>query len=497
MIMLQVNTSPEMLVDKFDVRPLAEYINKIAPRPSDEYSCSPNGWMYRKDEMGVLPREVLKVFKQRKSLRKEQLQANENAEKIEMIIRHEDLSNGIDGDLHQFNLAKELTDEDLSILKTWNKKSLTQLEDMCRALAKTKNTGQLNRKILINSAYGAMANKYFRYMDTRNAEAITMFGQLTIQWAERNINNTMNKIVGTKDEKYVFYIDTDSVYVNVEKLVEKIGLSRFKDTNHLVDFLDRFAVEKIEPMLTKAFKELAEYMNNTESYMNMDREVIAMAELGTEGLGAIWTGKKRYALNVFDNEGVRYAEPQLKIMGIETQRSSTPKIVGRGLEEAIRVMLQEGITPLQKFVENYRNKFLLNYRELDYKELAGVSSANNLEKYSDENMMPLSRCPAHVKGALAYNRLVKERNVSTPIREGGKIMWLQLKPSNPYKSDRFSWESGENIPYEFRDVLDYVDYMSILDKHFFPALKRLTDAGGFSYENETTVGFESFENLFF
>lgn len=502
MIMLQVNISPEMLVGSYDLYPLDDYINKIAPRPSEEFSCSPNGWMYRRDTMGILPREVLKVFGQRKALRKEQLQANSNAEIIDIIIRDRNNGSrvrkeGVEYKVNEFNVTKPFDDKALLKLEYLSSKELFDLERLCRATAKTKNTGQINRKILINSAYGAMANKYFRYMDNRNASAVTMFGQLVIQWAERKINDYINKVIGTQNVKYVFYIDTDSVYVNVEKLVEKIGISKFRDTNHVVDFLDKFARERVEPMLKEAFAELSEYMNNMKSYMNMDREVIAMADIKSDGLGAFWTGKKRYALNVFDNEGVRYAEPQLKIMGIETQRSSTPKIVSKGLEDSIRIMLQDGVKPLQRYVEDYRNEFLMNYRNIDYKEMASVSSANNLEKYSDENIMPIKGCPGHIKGALAYNRIVRDRNEGLPIREGMKIMQLMLNPSNPFKTDRIAWESGENIPYELNDILDHVDYTSVLNKHFFPSLSRITEACNISYEFEDYEGVDEFIDTFF
>ncbi|UQJ95772.1 DNA polymerase [Klebsiella phage CPRSB] len=54
-IIRQVNISPETIMGSFAVRALEEYINKTAPRPSDEFSCSPNGWMFRRDIKGVIP----------------------------------------------------------------------------------------------------------------------------------------------------------------------------------------------------------------------------------------------------------------------------------------------------------------------------------------------------------------------------------------------------------------------------------------------------------
>ena len=68
-----------------------------------------------------------------------------------------------------------------------------------------------------------------------------------------------------------------------------------------------------------------QYVKSYEQKMEMSREVIADK--------GIWTAKKRYILNVHDNEGVKYKEPQLKIMGIEAVKSSTPEPVVKRLKK--------------------------------------------------------------------------------------------------------------------------------------------------------------------
>ena len=102
----------------------------------------------------------------------------------------------------------------------------------------------------------------------------------------------------------------------LQELKEYLGLS----THWTV-----FAKDKIEPFIDKSYSELASYLNCHSQRMNMKREVIADK--------AIWTAKKRYILNAWDIEGVRYKEPNLKMMGIEAVKSSTPPFVDKRLRK--------------------------------------------------------------------------------------------------------------------------------------------------------------------
>ena len=192
------------------------------------------------------------------------------------------------------------------------------------------NNFQLVRKIQLNSAYGAIGNEWFRYYSTELAEAITLSGQLVIQWIGNELNKYINKIVGSTDVDYVIASDTDSVYLNLGPLVNKV-IPQQKDVTKIVNFLDKSSEEAILPLVQKKFEELKNTMNAYENKMFMGREVIANK--------GIWTAKKRYMLNVYDSEGVRYATPKLKIMGIETTRSSTPEVVRKELKNAIDIIL--------------------------------------------------------------------------------------------------------------------------------------------------------------
>ncbi len=383
----------------------------------------------------------------------------------------------------QLNFFEDLSEDDIEYLKTLSKDELTLLlaqSDDCIVLG---DTNQINRKLLINSLYGCLGTIYFRFYDLRNAEAITMFGQLVLQWTERKINAYLDNMCGTSDHPYVIYGDTDSLYIELSPLIDKVGIDRFNSTEKLVDFLDAVGSKKIEPVIMEGFKELAEYLNSYEQLMFMDREAIACPPLGSNGIGGFWKAKKRYALNVYDMEGTRYAEPHLKIMGIETQSSSTPKAVQDALYESIRIMLQEGEAPLQK----YYKKFEQEFRELDYKVIAGVKTANNIAKY-DDNGFPGLKCPSHVRGVLTYRRAVKSFENMPDISEGDKVMVLPLKAGNIFGDKMIAWQSGTELPKEIRaSVLQHVDIPLMFEKAFKKPLSGMCDANGLQFEKRASL----------
>ena len=105
-------------------------------------------------------------------------------------------------------------------------------------LIKRANNNQMVRKIALNSAYGALANQYFAFFSIDLAEAITTSGQLIIQWSERTINDFMNKTLGTEGEDFVIAMDTDSVYITMDKLVQKV-LPEETDKGKIIEFLNK------------------------------------------------------------------------------------------------------------------------------------------------------------------------------------------------------------------------------------------------------------------
>lgn len=361
----------------------------------------------------------------------------------------------------------KLTNDQLLLLKS-------QLEN---DISKYHNF-QLVRKIQLNSAYGAIGNQYFRYYSTELAEAITLSGQLAIQWIGKKLNEFINKTVGTSDVDYVIASDTDSVYLNLNELVDKFVPN--ESTTKKANYLDNASEKIIIPFIEKKFKELAEIMNAYENKMQMGREVIADK--------GIWTAKKRYMLNVLDSEGVRYSEPKLKIMGIETTRSSTPEYVRKHLKDAINITMNGTEEEMIQYVEKCRKEFYT----LSPEEIAFPRSVHGMEKYSDRGTIYKKSTPIAVKGALIYNHYLDIFKISKKYKkiiEGDKIKYLHLKKPNPLGGVR-----GEDQIVSFVNILpkefglhEFIDYKTQFEKSFIDPLTTILDTIGWSTEKKNTL----------
>ena len=209
------------------------------------------------------------------------------------------------------------------------------------------NNLQMAMKIALNSAYGAMGNQYFRYFDLRMAEGITTSGQLSIRWMANKLNAFMNKTMKTTNKDYVIAIDTDSIYLTLENLIESVCAG--KTDEQKIKYMDKICEEVFQPFIDKGYQELADYVNAFSQKMQMKREVLADK--------GIWTAKKRYILNVHNSEGVQFAEPKIKVMGLEMVKSSTPQVIRDKLKSSIKVILDGDQKKLHKFIEEFRNEF--------------------------------------------------------------------------------------------------------------------------------------------
>ena len=314
---------------------------------------------------------------------------------------------------------------------------------------------QMARKIALNSSYGSMGNEYFRYYDERLATAITTAGQLSIRWIEGKVNDYINTILQTKDEDYIIASDTDSIYVTFDKIVRQTFENR-SDTSRdtITNFLDSVAKEKIQPFIDECYRDLASYINAYENKMEMDREVIADK--------GIWTAKKRYILNVIDSEGVRYAEPQIKVMGIEAVKSSTPHACRERIRDSLKVIVNEDEFNVNKFIQTFRKEFM----NLPVESMAFPRSVNGIRKWGDKSTIFKKGTPMHIKGAIIYNHLLKKHKLTHKyplIMDGEKLKYVLLKTPNALQSNVIAF-LGE-LPKEF-DLHKQVDFDRQFEKSF-------------------------------
>ena len=331
---------------------------------------------------------------------------------------------------------------------------------------------QMVRKIQLNSLYGAIGNQYFRHYRLDNAEAITLTGQVTIRWIERKINEFMNSALKTDGQDYVIASDTDSIYLNLGPMVSMVGDI---PSQRVVDVLNKFCQTKIEPFIESSYKELSDYMNCYEETLVMKRECIA--EKG------IWTAKKRYILNVWDNEGVRYVEPKLKMMGIEAVKSSTPAPCRQYIKECLNIIMTGTEDELIDYVQSKKAE----HAALPVEMVSFPRSANNLGKFRNANTIYGKSTPIHVRGALLFNHFLKIREVGNKynnIEDGEKIKFAYLKKPNPIGENIISFIS--ELPTEF-GLNEFLDYDIMFTKGFIDPLQGILDVIGWNTEKVNTL----------
>jgi len=430
-LIVQYNMSPETLLrNPSDRLPggVDFYMREGDPlHPSNRernVSVAANGSCYRKDKQGVMPTIIIGLYDERRVTKDKMLEIEQENEK-------------------------------------------TPSPDLKREINRLGNT-QMAIKILLNSLYGALGNQYFRYFDMRIAEGITLSGQLSIKWAEKTLNNAMNKILKTDDD-YVIAIDTDSIYVDMEPLVNKVN------PPDPVKFLDKACSDKFEPILADGYADLFQRMNAFENRMVMAREVIADR--------GVWVAKKRYILNVHNNEGVQYAEPKVKMMGLEAVKSSTPMIVRNKFKEAYSIVLRGNEEELQKFVEDFYNDF----SSLPAEDVSFPRGVSEIDKWNDLNTIYKKGTPIHVRGSLLFNKKMKEVGLDRSmeaIKNGTKVKFCYLKKPNPLMENVIAFP--QFLPKEF-NMQQYIDYDLQFDKAFKEPLKLVTDAMGWQIEKINTL----------
>jgi DNA polymerase elongation subunit (family B) len=326
-----------------------------------------------------------------------------------------------------------------------------------------------------------MGSQYFRFYDLRIAMGVTTAGQLSIRWIEQKINEYMNKLLGTYED-YVIASDTDSIYLRMDGLIDKVygtgtknSVSPNIDKAKIINFMDRVCEDKIQPFIDKSYQELADYVRAYEQKMQMKRE--GLSDRG------IWTAKKRYILNVYNNEGVQYAEPALKVMGLEVVKSSTPSIVRERMKELIKLTVVGTESEVQDYIAKFREEF----KSLPPEEISFPRSVNGLNTYANSGSIYIKGTPIHVRGALLYNYFLKKHNLTNKyqiIQEGEKLKFTYLKEPNPIGDNVISYPS--RLPPEF-GLDNYVDYDLQFDKTFLEPVKIILDSIGWQSEKTNSL----------
>ena len=432
-LIMQYNISPETLRETRHSSASVERILNQEIEISGDYAVCANGAQYRKDIQGFLPEMMQKIYDERTISKKKMLAAKRMYENEPSAKLQKDIS--------KFNNI------------------------------------QMARKIQLNSAYGAIGNQYFRYYNLSNAEAITLSGQVSIRWIENKMNEYLNRVLKTDGEDYVIASDTDSIYLHLGPLVESVYKGREKTDESVVTFLNKVCEMELEKYIESSYETLAEYVNAYANKMVMKRENIASS--------GIWTAKKRYILNVWDSEGVRYKDPKLKMMGIEAVKSSTPAPCRTAIRDALKVMMNGSEQELITFIDTFKDEF----NSLPPEDIAFPRSVNGLRKFKASGTVYSKGTPLHVRGTLLYNFHVSKNKLEYKyplVQEGEKIKYLYLRRPNKINENVISFLN--TFPKEL-GLEGQIDRDAQFKKSFLDPLRIITNVIGWETERVANLEF--------
>ncbi len=435
-LMLQYNMSPETYMPDDrdyvtqDMVLKGEYQNK-----QKSISVAANGVCFNNDKLGIIPEIIDEYYNNRAQVKRQMLAVEQQ-------------------------LEVEVDPIEKKRLKT----EANQLHN-----------SQMAIKISMNSLYGATANIYFLYYINEMAEAITTSGQLSIRYAQKSVNEYLNKVLKTKDKDYIIYIDTDSIYVDFSPLIEKVYGTTDIDRKTGEEFLDKVCQTKIEEIIEAGYERLASDMGAYRNAMVMKREKINDR--------AIFIAKKRYILNTLNSEGVHYEKPKISVTGLESVRSSTPEVCRDKMREIFSVILNEGEEQTQKFIADFKREFF----KLPAEAIGRNSGTDNIGKYQNRTTMYKKGCPIHVRGCILFNHHLKEKGLAKKfeaIQSGDKIKFVYLKVPNPIRENVISFP---NVLPDELGLERYIDYEKQFEKVFLSPIEHIIEALGWTAEQQMTL----------
>jgi len=461
-LILQYGISPENLVmnpdniDGLSKTPLSETkVWEVA-----DGTVKVGGVYYKKNDNAVIPSVTRKILKEREEFK--------NKKKIsEAMKQGHDVSTIAKSMKLDYDFVKEVHNE---ILREGFS-------------SKYYDAQQNVRKIYANSLYGILNSKYFHYYNTNNAMAITLGGQELIKHVSEKLNKYVKlswhvmahklvpEYVKVKDiepvkDDVVILIDTDSNGFTLQEMIKNAGIV-FKDNQDFINFCQILEVKYFDTFFNKIL-DIYAAKYGVENKMVFKRE-----KIGTKFFSNV---KKRYLVEVLDNEGVTYSEPQYDNKGIETVRTDTPTFCREYLEKLLIFMLHNSKEDTLKYMKYIKDKF----KKAPIEDIAipkGVSDYDKyalpIDNYLKKGLFYKSKCPIHNKAAINYNYLITKYHLNyETVVNGTAIKFFHINPKNELKQEVVGFIG--KFPKEFLDKfqIDY-DYMwnrtfqNIIQRYFY------------------------------
>lgn len=279
------------------------------------------------------------------------------------------------------------------------------------------------------------------------------------------------------DEHHNFFANDilvhNSIYLHMTSFVDKFAKNKTKLQK--VEFLEKAAGEKIAPHLNNKFNDIADHLNWNRDLLVFKLEVVADR--------GFWSAKKKYALNVYSSEGVRYEKPKLKIKGLQIVQSSTPAKVRKYMKRCVEILLLEDQETLHEYIRAVEKE----YMSLSVEDIAYPRGVNNIKHFSNVTNIYSKGTPIGVRAALLHNYYVNKLDLSkkySKIGEGDKVKFTYLKIPNPIHENVIAFNG--KLPPEF-GIHKYVNYRMMFEKSFLLPIDKLLVHAGWTAEEQATL----------
>jgi DNA polymerase elongation subunit (family B) len=285
---------------------------------------------------------------------------------------------------------------------------------------------QLVRKILLNSAYGALLNQGSRFYDKRIGQSTTLNGRQIVKHMSAHLNQN---ITGEYDHsgEAIVYGDTDSCYFSAWPIVSK-------NSEMLNEWSKEVAIQLYDELGDAVNKSFPEFMERAFHCPRKNGEIIKAGRELVADRG-IFITKKRYAVNIIDKEGKRLdvdgRRGKVKAMGLELKRADTPKYVQEFLSEILEdVLFGVGKDQVIEKIRNFKQQ-LSERNPWELGSPKGVKKLTHYETLNDRSKTGKVNMPGHVRASLNWNylRRMNGDNYSIPIMDGMKVVVCKVKPN--------------------------------------------------------------------
>lgn len=267
----------------------------------------------------------------------------------------------------------------------------------------------------------------------------------------------------------------NSSFLNFEPIVKKVFKDKEPSESEIIDFLIKICDDLMQKFIDKSFGELCVLTNAFENALHMKREKICSS--------ALWRKKKNYILNVWNNEGVQFAEPKIKLSGIEAVKSSTPAFCRVAIKDAIEIIMNREENELIDYVKDIKAKFF----SLSPEEVSSPRGITDMDKFHSRETIYRKSTPVHCRGALLYNHYIKEKQLThkySLISNGEKVKYCYLRLPNPIRENVITYI--QKLPPEL-GLHKYIDYDLQFEKTFLVPIKSILDIIGWRTEKRVNL----------